>query len=1742
MRPLSGPGSSRPRHGVLAIVSSAAKLIPVAGAVLAVATAIGTGLDTAHPRALAQASIVFDQGEEIYLFVKENVTPGGSVGAPVVASGGTGSLTYSLSGTDADSFTIDTNTGQITVGQDTSLDYEAEKTTYRMEVTATDEAGETVSIDVVVAVDNVNEPPEFDTLNIFFDSFEVEENSAAGKNIGDPITAVDPEDGEVSYSLTGDNAGLFAVDGSSGQVKTKASLNYELASEYQVAFTASDAASNSTSIDVTITVVDDPTESPGRPAKPNVKPNPGNGHKALKVSWVAPDNAGPEIASYVIQYRVESSNDAWADVTVDGSVSETILSGLESSTEYEVQVRAENDEGQGTWSESGTAETQAPPPPNSLPAFDEDVVTALTVSENTAGESAVGAPITALDPDSEDSLSYSLSGADSSLFFVGASTGQINIGSETTLDFESPADSDGDNVYSLTVQVTDGRDAEGNSDSSVDDTVDVSIAVTGVNEPPEYESSEVGLEIDENTDSNAGVGKPIQASDPESDDLTYTLSGADSALFSFDASSGQISVGPSTVLDHEAPSDSGGDNVYDVTISVSDGKDAAGDADAAIDGVVDVEITVNDVDEPPVFGVADVELEVAENTATNTNIGAPITAADPEGEDVTYSLAGANAGLFDVDVSNGQVKTKSPLNYEAASTYVVSFTASDPQSNRADIDLTIKVTDDDTEAPGKPARPNVLPNPGNGHAALKVTWAAPDNAGPAITGYVVQYRVDGSEDDWSHVTIAAPGAEIVVSSLEPATGYVVQVRADNDEGEGPWSESGSANTMAAPLVNSPPEFKNGATVAVSIAENSPAETAVGMPITASDADDQDVLSYDLSGADSAFFSVAADGQIRVGAGTSLDCESPSDDDGDNAYELTLSVTDGKDRQGNDDTSVDDSVNVTITVTNVNEPPEFGSSTHELEIAENTAGDTDIGDPISAEDPESDALSYSLTGADSGHFRVDDSTGQISTGMETLFDHEDPVDADGDNVYELAVHVSDGRDEAGRTDTAVDDTVTVKIEVTDKNEPPLFDSLDVELEIPENTAANTNIGEPIQAFDPESDVLTYSLVGADSHWFEVDTHIGQLRIKALLDHESALDSDGDNRYEFRLWVTDQKDAGGVANSAVDDSIDVTVAVTDLNESPKFDIGAIELEVDENIAPSTDIGSLITAADPESDALTYSLAGPDSRWFDVDASSGQLKTRSLLDREAPVDADGDNVYEVTVQVTDGADEEENPDTSVDDAVSVSITVADVNEQPKFDSKSLNLVLVANSSAYTNVGSPVSATDPESDTLKYSLMGPDSSHFEIESTTGQITVGEAAMFDIESPSDANADSVYEVTVQVTDGRDMNGNRDNSVDAEMVVKIRVTNVNEPPEFDFAALKLEIAENVAAGAIVGDPVAASDPETATLTYSLSGMDAGLFSIEPRSGQIRVETGNLLDYESPVDSDGDNIYELLIQVTDGADQDGNRDTSVDATLRLTITVLDGNEAPAFESSSLELELVENTEANTSIGDPIMAIDPESNDLAYSLAGADSALFVVDAATGQLRAGTDISLDYESPVDADGDNIYELVVQVGDGRDKNGSAEDSVDAEISVFVTVVDVNEPPAFDVPAISMETREDAYIDAGIGDPVAAIDPESAELSYILSGIDSALFLVDSYSGQISIAADTVLDFELPSDSDGDNVYELVVQVTDGLDEDGEVDDLVDAQVTVTITVSEMTVTQMKRILPLGLPGESARGCLDQL
>ena len=110
---------------------------------------------------------------------------------------------------------------------------------------------------------------------------------------------------------------------------------------------------------VKVTVSDVDTEAPGVPAVPTVASTTFN---SLTIGWEAPDNTGPEITAYDVRHILTSASATdkmddtkWTEVTAawtsnNGGNLEYTISSLSSNTSYDVQVRAENDEGTSGWS------------------------------------------------------------------------------------------------------------------------------------------------------------------------------------------------------------------------------------------------------------------------------------------------------------------------------------------------------------------------------------------------------------------------------------------------------------------------------------------------------------------------------------------------------------------------------------------------------------------------------------------------------------------------------------------------------------------------------------------------------------------------------------------------------------------------------------------------------------------------------------------------------------------------------------------------------------------------------------------------------------------------------------------------------------------------------------------------------------------------------------------------------------------------------------------------------------------------------------------------------------------------------------------------------------------------------------------------------------------------------------------------------------------------------------------------
>ena len=173
------------------------------------------------------------------------------------------------------------------------------------------------------------------------------------------------------------------------------------------------------------------------------------------------------------------------------------------------------------------------------------------VAENAAAGTRV-AQMSASDPDAGDSLAYSLVDDAGGRFAIDPSTGQITVADGSLLDHEAASS------HQITVRVTDQA-------GLVREQV-VTITVADQNEAPVVTSGSA-VSFAEN---GTGAVYTATATDPDAGTVvTWSLSGADAALFDIDATTGVVTF--KAAPDYENPADAEGDNVYDINLVASDG-------------------------------------------------------------------------------------------------------------------------------------------------------------------------------------------------------------------------------------------------------------------------------------------------------------------------------------------------------------------------------------------------------------------------------------------------------------------------------------------------------------------------------------------------------------------------------------------------------------------------------------------------------------------------------------------------------------------------------------------------------------------------------------------------------------------------------------------------------------------------------------------------------------------------------------------------------------------------------------------------------------------------------------------------------------------------------------------------------------------------------------------------------------------------------------------------------------------
>lgn len=291
-----------------------------------------------------------------------------------------------------------------------------------------------------------------------------------------------------------------------------------------------------------------------------------------------------------------------------------------------------------------------------------------------------------------------------------------------------------------------------------------------------------------------------------------------------------------------------------------------------------------------------------------------------------------------------------------------------------------------------------------------------------------------------------------------------------------------------------------------------------------------------------------------------------------------------------------------------------------------------------------------------------------------------------------------------------------------------------------------VGAPVTANDPDEAVivagLSYSLGGEDAETFEIDPGSGQIRVKAAagLDFESAAKK------------TSTVTVSATDSTKLTDTITVTITLRNVDEA-----GTVTFS---SSVPVVGAALTATLADLDGDLsdVVWTWARSDTRTGAFTDISG-----ASLSSYTPVDSDGGKWLRATASYSDG-----HGPGKTKSAVAAAAVIAPVNDEPEFASDAVTYSLAENFvPSERAVGAPVTATDPNGDTLTYALMGEDIAGFEIDAATGQIRV--------KSYLDYEATATHSLTVTVSDGRDILGESDPSADDSITVTVNVVDVDEP-------------------------------------------------------------------------------------------------------------------------------------------------------------------------------------------------------------------------------------------------------------------------------------------------------------------------------------------------------------------------------
>ena len=1108
------------------------------------------------------------------------------------------------------------------------------------------------------------------------------------------------------------------------------------------------------------------------------------------------------------------------------------------------------------------------------------------------------------------------------------------------------------------------------------------------------------------------------------------------------------------------------------------GNQARGLSSRSVTNTTGAPNTAPEITSPSSFDVPENQVVARRLAARDSDLGDEVTG--------WALVGGADRFQFSIAPDTGELSFREAPDYEAPgdNQYVVTVEVTSGAGDReleAEQTFTIMVTDE-REPPGVPEAPTFS---GETADSLTVSWREPENTGPAITDYDVQYGEKGT-GGFTDALHEGPGLTLTLTDLEPGTLYQVQVRATNEEGTSGWSDPVEGMTVT-PLT---------------VGMASGAEPPVSGPFTVRFSFSEPVTGFSRSDIDSSQDPACTDDQNNT-----VFC-----DPGIGALQTT-----------------DDRV-FTTTVT-----PRTDPMAHNYTLRLRVSADT-VASAVGNK-PNEEAMLEVRVATPGGTLEIGSLNLSASPGSGSVRLSWNRPSEDGDSAiirYEVRYQA------VGEAWSEWENVGAGSRGVTVGN---LINGREYIFEVRAVNALGKGGAETVQA-TPERRIAPPPPPppppgnggGGGGLLFPPEAPAGLMAMPgegAVRLEWSPPESDGGTpilRYEYRLkeglgefgeWTPIEDSAPGEVNAA-----GYTVGELGKGTVYVFELRAVNLVGEGRVSEAVEVvmgldrayWSNFRGEDLEGGeaSLEWTPFGGTPRSLRLRFGAGLRFEESELDGEGEVRARrmGGYGYRYTSRTTgelsldyDGGDSCELRMTFRGEGTGSysyrcggalrgqgSFRLSGLNRGPEITGA--GVFEVAENQA--RVGR-LEAVDPdEGDGITgYGIAGgADAELFAIVEETGELRFREAPDYenpgDVESaePESGAGDNEYVVVVEVRSGegeRERKGSR--------AIRVRVTDEEEPPEITGAGV-FEVVENRTK---VGQLQAVDQDKQDEITgYGIvGGADGELFAVIEETGELRFREAP--DYEDPGDVEseeppspaGDNEYIVVVEVRSG---EGERERKGSRAIRVRVT--DEQEPPEITGAGV-FEVAEN---RTRVGQ-LEAVDQDKQDeiTEYGIVGgADGGLFEVESETGELRFRE--APDYETPGDVASeepqsgaaDNEYIVVVEVRSGegeRERRGSR--------AIRVRVSDEEEPPEITGAGVFEVAENQAMVGQ-----LEAVDPDKQDeiTEYgIAGGADAALFAVESETGELRFRE--APDYESPSDVESaeprsraaDNEYIVVVEVSSG-------------------------------------------------